>query len=242
MLVYINEILDEMKSGMTNPRLCKGEDSKLYVVKGIDATGPGLVREYIAAQLGQSLGIQIPAFSLVYIDQLLLDYHPDRARLFTTLGPGVCFGSEYIDTPSVVRSNEIDMFDSRDRCRLLLFDWLISNLDRSDINTNLLRSSDGSMCVIDHNLAFDKDFNDSDFFKRHLFRRFRQMPVGLGFLKDFSSRAKRTLPQLASWWNNLPQEWLVNEYGDVRDLKMNYDCICSLLEEKADTMEEVFSA
>lgn len=238
--VYIEEILDGMISGMTNPRLCKGDDSKKYVVKGVDATGPGLVREYIAASLGSRLGIRIPPFSLVDVDELLIRYHPERSNLSSTLGSGLGFGSEYIELPFVIRASEIDMIDPQDRCSILLFDWLVCNTDRTDGNTNLLRANDGTIRVIDHNLSFQQDFDSVEFFNTHIFRRDKPMPIGRGFIRYFSSLVVGVLPELANWWNDIPSEWLRNEYGDVLDPRMDYDYIYKLIENRAETIEEEF--
>ena len=44
-------------------------------------------------------------------------------------------------------------------------------MDRCAVNTNLLWTKDGSIKVIDHNLASDPDFKEEVFFAKHLFRK-----------------------------------------------------------------------
>jgi hypothetical protein len=59
---------------------------------------------------------------------------------------------------------------------LLVFDWWVENADRSlsphGGNPNLLwRASENKLLVIDHNLAFDADFDEASFFTTHVFRQ-----------------------------------------------------------------------
>ena len=115
------------------------------------------------------------------------------------------------------------------------------NMDRSDTNTNLIWTSDGAIKVIDHNLAFDKDFKEEDFFGSHLFRKDKAMPeVGLGFPGQFSDQAKKALLHFSTVWDQIPEEWQVNEYGDVADESLNYVSLHEALLERASLMPEVF--
>jgi hypothetical protein len=58
---------------------------------------------------------------------------------------------------------------------VIAFDWWVQNADRnltpSGGNPNLLwnPADDGSLVVIDHNLAFDAEFSAEDFVKLHVF-------------------------------------------------------------------------
>jgi len=240
-VIYVKEIYGKAKSGMTDPYICVCEDNAQYIVKGRGAGRDGRIKELVCAELGRQMGLAIPLYRIAYIDGPLLRYHENRTEVTSCIGVGLCFASRMIEYPSIVRKEEIDKIDIETRCRILLFDWWIKNLDRSDTNTNLLWTPDEAIKVIDHNLAFDKDFKEEDFFNKHLFRKDKAMPeVGLGFPRNFSDQAKKALSYFSTIWNQIPEEWLLSEYGDVADTSLNYVSLHEALLKRASLMPEVF--
>jgi len=239
--IYVIGINGKAKSGTTYPYLCTCEDNAQYVVKGRGAGRDGRIKELVCAELGRLIGLPIPPFRIAYVDNLLLNFHENRTEVFSHIGEGFCFASRMIEYPSIVRKEEIGNIDIEKRCRILLFDWWVMNLDRHDANTNLLWTKDGSIKVIDHNLAFDRNFNDDEFFTRHLFRKDRAMPeVGLSFPRMVSEQSLNALSHFESIWKQIPEEWLLNEYGDVADESLNYVSLHEALLERASLMPEVF--
>lgn len=239
--IYVTEIIRKAKSGKTDPYICTCEDTAQYVVKGKGAGRDGRIKEFICAELGRHIGLAIPLYRIAYVDGPLLRYHENRTEVTSCIGEGFCFASRMIEHPSIVRKEEIDKIDIETRCRILLFDWWVKNLDRSDTNTNLLWTPDGAIKVIDHNLAFDKDFKEEDFFNRHLFRKDKAMPeVGRAFPQKVSELAENALSQFKTIWNQIPEEWLLNEYEDVADASLNYVSLHEALLERASLMPEVF--
>ncbi|MCK5133779.1 MAG: hypothetical protein KAR40_16720 [Candidatus Sabulitectum sp.] len=239
--INVREIHGKAKSGMTDPYICTCEDNAQYVVKGNGAGRDGRIKELVCAALGKQFGLAIPLFRIAYVDSQLLKFNEKRTEVTSCIGEGLCFASRMVKHPSIVRKEEIENINIETRCRILLFDWWIKNMDRSDTNTNLLWTTDGSIKVIDHNLAFDKDFEEEEFFTRHLFRKDRAMPeVGLNFPQKMSELAENVLSQFEAVWDQIPEEWQVNEYGDVADESLNYVSVHEALLGRASLMPEVF--
>lgn len=97
---------------------------------------------------------------------------------------------------------------------VLLFDWWIHNGDRNltDIggNPNLLwRPADaGTLVMIDHNLAFDPDFNPTEFLRAHVFSS-----DAADLFNDLSLRDQYRIRMTGAlqYWpvicDTLPEEW-----------------------------------
>ena len=81
-----------MVQGVTQPALCRASDGESYVVKGREATNPGLMKEYVCAALGRKFGLPIPDFYIVEFSDELLMYDDDLQRRF---GGAPCFASKY---------------------------------------------------------------------------------------------------------------------------------------------------
>jgi len=144
----------------------------VYFVKGRSATRPGLIAEWLCARLGDAFGLPIAPFAIATVPDELIE--ADLTGWLRDLGAGEVFASR--------RVNAIDLTDvHRDwvpqplRRDVLAFDWWVRNGDRTLTaaggNPNLLwnPAGDGSLVVIDHNLAFDVEFSEETFIELHVF-------------------------------------------------------------------------
>ena len=83
------------------------------------------------------------------------------------LGAGPAFGSLHVENGLSLLPVAVKHVDERLRQKILLFDWWIQNEDR------ILGETGGHLSVIDHNNAFDSNFNKSSFFRDLVFREER---------------------------------------------------------------------
>lgn len=171
-VLQVTEIVRRLDQGMTRPFIVRAEDDDLYVAKGRETTQRGLMAEWICAQLANEIGLPIPEYSLLEVPQeLAAAMGADGAAL----GSGIVFGSRQEVNAQEFSVPQLKRIGADQRRLLLAFDWWIENGDRSLTphggNPNLLwRASEQRLVVIDHNLAFDPDFDESAFFETHVFR------------------------------------------------------------------------
>lgn len=168
----VTEIVRRLEQGMTRPFLVRAEDDALYIAKGRETTQRGLIAEWICAHLARALGLSIPEFTLLDVPQELAEALGTEGN---ALGTGLVFGSRQEAGVQEFAVTQLKRIGSDERLRLLAFDWWVENADRSLTahggNPNLLwRAAENRLLVIDHNLAFDAEFNESDFFATHVFR------------------------------------------------------------------------
>jgi HipA-like protein len=143
-----------LREGGSLPGLMEADDLGTYVVKFVGA-GQGrksLIAEVISASLGRSLGLAVPDLVTVEVDPALAAGEPDqevqdllRASGGTNLGVDFLPGA--LDFDPTATPVDADLAG-----RVLWFDALIGNVDRSWRNPNLL-SWHHTLQLIDHGAA-----------------------------------------------------------------------------------------
>ena len=113
--------------------------------------------------------------------------------------------------------------------RILMFDRMIRNCDRTDGNSNLLMTSSRSpmIYIIDHNSAFDKSYDRDEFMRNHILRDFysdASQEARDRFLKDVRKFIEDGL--LSDVKSQMPDVWL--------DSLMEYDA--SFFEDVEETL------
>lgn len=211
MAIEIIEIIRRSTQGATEPFICRGDNGKIYFVKGKGAGRRSLIAEWIAGHLALELGIPIAPFVLVSIPEEL--FVPGSRLELSDLGIGYAFGSEECSVTELTYSR-IEQVPIEEQQKVLAFDWWIHNEDRTLTaiggNPNLFWDEvEKQLVVIDHNQAFDPDFNAASFLEMHVFSEqwnaisqsqelqttiCRQMQLALGKWQDIL----QSIP--SAWW------------------------------------------
>lgn len=134
------------------PALVEGDDLGLYVVK-LSGAGQGpkaLVAELVAGELARALSLDVPEIVLVDLDRALAASEPDP-ELFAPLdaSAGVNVGLDYLPGSVTVDPVAGPPPDATTASRIVLFDALVTNVDRTPKNPNLLFWH-GRIWLIDH--------------------------------------------------------------------------------------------
>jgi len=126
--VQIVEILDRSEQGITKPFICRGEDERIYFVKGKGAGKRSLMCEWIASSLGSKMGLPVPPHRIVEVPSALIELG-SRDDL-GDLGDGPAFASERQQPVEFSLSN-LDNVPVGLQQQVLAFDWWIRNGDRT---------------------------------------------------------------------------------------------------------------
>jgi hypothetical protein len=143
------------REGGSVPALVEADDLGMYVVKLRGAAqGPkALVAELIVGELARAAGLAMPELALVHVDRALADSEPDP-ELCAPLeaSAGLNLGIDYL--PSCVTFDPVagPPPDATVASRIVLFDALVMNVDRTPRNPNLLVWH-GKIWLIDHGAA-----------------------------------------------------------------------------------------
>lgn len=177
----IAQIVRVLQQGVTSPILCKTEDGVEYCCKGFHAGIASLCKEWICANLAKALDLPVPEFEIFDVPLKLFENwnkaKGNTAPVFVHSGCHHVFASRIIDcVKDVFNSQELadKKVDTAATGRILMFDRIIHNCDRTDWNSNLLMTSGRNplIYIIDHNSAFDENFERDEFLRSHILRDF----------------------------------------------------------------------
>lgn len=233
-MLEICEIIEPAVQGRTSPFLCKASDNKNYYVKGLAATASGLMKEWIVGTIAHKLGLPVPRFQIAYLDETLVKAHGSNA--LKSLGSGYVFASECVDSVTEFKYEMLKQVSASLQIDILLFDLWVQNEDRvltdKGGNPNLLWESGYSkLHVIDHNLAFDNDFNQNLFWETHVFRlQFSNFQLDSIEKQTIESRLQESLKCWTLCWDKIPDEW--KEENDEAKL-FNFESTLKRLSEEA---------
>lgn len=234
MTLEIVEVLERSDQGRTRPYVCRGDDGEVYFVKGRSATRQGLVSEWLCAEMAAQLGLPIAPYAIATVPEELIA--ADLSGWLGELGSGAVFASRRIQAVELTEVHR-DQIAPELRRDVLAFDWWVRNGDRtlttSGGNPNLLwnPAGDGSLVVIDHNLAFDPSFSAGEFADTHVFSD--ELPA---LFSDFVARqeyVERFQRALRAWgpacvklpadWRYIDAERTIPVTFDIADLRAVLD-------------------
>ena len=141
-----------LREGGSLPGLMEADDLGTYVVK-FSGAGQGrktLVAEVMCSRLAKGLGLDTPDLAVVEVDPGLAPAEPDQeVQDLLRASPGANLGVDYLPGALDVDARAVDRGLA---ARVLWFDALIGNVDRSWRNPNLLLWH-GRVQLIDHGAA-----------------------------------------------------------------------------------------
>ena len=161
-MLEVIEIIKKMNQGYTQPYLCIADDGNKYIVKGKGALGRGLICEYICASIGKAFGLPIPDFDLIEVSNDLIEDDPIYQQNFDTQP---AFASKYIEQTQEINLTILKQLEPKLLEDIFIFDYWVKNEDRTlgdngQGNPNLFFTiKDKKLHVVDHNLAFDKNYD-----------------------------------------------------------------------------------
>lgn len=196
---------------VSRPFRVRADDGSLYWIKGL---GSGWNRyelcfELLCAGLAAELDLPVAGFDVLEVPGALLEFCAVPG--IRDLSAGTAFGSFHVDGTVSLPPVEVSSVPEELRWKILLFDWWIQNEDRilgeSGGNVNLLWSpAERKLTVIDHNNAFDADFDETAFFSSHVFRdELGKIPAP--FLLEQKAAFENMAGRFESMIQDFPESW-----------------------------------
>ncbi|MET7605332.1 HipA family kinase [Streptomyces avermitilis] len=217
--VIATRYIAPLREGGSLPGLVEADDLGTYVMKFIGA-GQGrktLVAEVVCGGLARRLGLRVPGLVTIALDPVLGLGEPDQEvqELLKSSG-GLNLGMDFL--PRALGFDSLAFRVSREEAgRVVWFDALVNNVDRSWRNPNLLVRQ-GELWLIDHGATMiwhhnwpgapasaAKPYDASD----HALAPFG--PDVAGAAAELAPRVTEEL--LAEVTAEIPDEWLTDEPG-----------------------------
>ncbi|NUR60763.1 MAG: aminotransferase class I and II [Catenulispora sp.] len=222
-----------LREGGSLPGLVEASDLGTYVVK-FRSAGQGrkaLVAEVIAGELARVLGLPVPVLAGVQLDPVIGAAEPDREIQELLKGSeGLNLGMDYL--PGSLGYDPLAFpVEPELASRVLWFDALVRNVDRSWRNPNLLLWH-RKLYLIDHGASLIFHHNWPGALKGALVPYDAGDHVLAAYAKDMPGADADLAPQvtgelLRSVVALVPDEWLTDEPGfasadEVRDAYVSY--------------------
>ena len=142
-----------LREGGSLPAIVEADDDGLYVLKFHGAgQGPkALAAEIVAGELARGLGLPVPELVLIELDPALGAAEPDpEIQDLITASAGINLGVDFL--PGSLPYNPTEPPDATLAADVVWLDALVTNVDRTPRNPNLLRWH-GNLWLIDHGAA-----------------------------------------------------------------------------------------
>jgi hypothetical protein len=208
-----------LREGGSLPAIVEADDLGMYVVKfrGAGQGRKALIAEVIAGEMGRALGLRVPELVTVRLDEAIAKGEPDQEiqdLLLASVGRNL--GMDYL--PGSLGFDPLAFPVTPDLAgRVLWFDALIGNVDRSWRNPNLLRWH-GTLYLIDHgaSLIFQHNWSGAAGSARRATALADHvlMPFKPDLAAADAALAPLVTPEtVAAAVALVPEEWLTDEPG-----------------------------
>jgi hypothetical protein len=154
--VAATRYVEALREGGSLPGLVEADDDSLYVTKfrGAGQGAGALVAEVVAGELARALGLPVPDLVTVDVAPELGDAEPDpEIQDLIAASPGLNFGMDFLPGALPFALPADPPVDPDVAADVVWFDALVTNIDRTPRNPNLLVWH-GRTWLIDHGAAF----------------------------------------------------------------------------------------
>jgi len=145
-----------LREGGSLPGLLEADDDGIYVTK-FSGAGQGegaLVAEVLAGELGRALGLAVPELVVIDVPAELGHAEPDpEIQELLAASPGPNLGMDFLPGSLPFTTPAEPPVDPAPAADIVWFDALVTNVDRTHRNPNLLLWH-GKVWLIDHGAAF----------------------------------------------------------------------------------------
>jgi hypothetical protein len=149
--VRVTRYVTPLREGGSLPAIVEADDEGLYVLKfrGAGQGARALIAELVSGEIARLLGLAVPEIVFAEVDQDLARTEPDpEIHALIHDSAGLNLALDYLPG-SVMFDPAAGMPDAELASRIVWFDALVSNVDRTVRNTNML-TWHRKLWLIDH--------------------------------------------------------------------------------------------
>lgn len=221
--VCVTRYVTPLREGGSLPAIVEGDDFGTYVLKFRGAgQGPlALVAELISGEIGRHLGLAVPELVFMELDRSIGQNEADpEIRELLLASAGLNLGLDYLPGAMMFDPAAGDHTDPVTASKAVWFDALVTNVDRTPKNANLLWWH-RKLYFIDHGatLYFHHNWQNIGQAAARPFEAIREhilLPwAGRIAEVDEELRARLTQSAIADITGSVPPEWLPRQEGRV---------------------------
>ena len=153
--VDVVKYVTPLREGGSLPAIVKGSDDFLYVLKfrGAGQGTKALVAEFIGGELARAIGLKVPELVFMNLDDSFSKTEPDEEiQDLLKFSVGLNLGLHYL-SGTITYDPLASVADALTASKVVLLDSIISNIDRTAKNPNILNWNK-ELWVIDNGASF----------------------------------------------------------------------------------------
>ncbi|WP_338789905.1 HipA family kinase [Bernardetia sp. MNP-M8] len=216
--VDVIQYLQPLREGGSLPAIVKADDDFLYVLKfrGAGQGKMALIAEFIGGELARAIGLKIPELVFMNLDESFSKTQPDEEiQDLLKFSVGLNLGLQFLSS-AITYDPLVNNVDPIIASKVVLLDSIISNIDRTDKNTNLLHWNN-ELWIIDNGASFYFHHNWENW-RNHLTRTFPLIKDHVLLkkatkLNEAAIEIKQALSQekIIDIVSAIPEDWLTSE-------------------------------
>ncbi len=215
--VQVTRYVMPLREGGSLPALVEADDGFLYVLKfrGAGQGRAALIAELLGGELARALGLHVPELVFITLDEAFGRTEPDEEiQDLLRASTGLNLGLHYL-SGAITFDPLVNPVEGRLASQIVWLDALITNVDRTARNTNMLVWH-RELWLIDHGAAFYFHHSDQPVEEAAL-RSFGAIKdhVFLSAATDIESvaaeyREQLTADKIAAIVSLIPDDWLTD--------------------------------
>ena len=225
--VDVVQYIKPLREGGSLPAIVKSDDGFLYVLKfrGAGQGKKALISDFVGGELARAIGFKVPEMVFMNLDDSFSQTEPDEEiQDLLKFSVGLNLGVHFL-SGSITYDPLVSKVDGLTASKLVLLDSLISNIDRTAKNPNLLIWNN-ELWVIDNGASFYFHHN-WDTWKNHLTKTFPLVKDHVllsqaTHLIDASSEIHSilTAEKIKEIISKIPEDWLLKDSDNMTPNEM----------------------
>ena len=225
--VNVIQYVHPLREGGSLPAIVKADDGFLYVLKfrGAGQGKKALIAEFIGGEIARAIGLKVPELVFMNLDDSFSKTEPDEEiQDLLKFSVGLNLGLHFL-SGAITFDPLVSKVDAMTASKIVLLDSIISNIDRTAKNTNLLHWNN-ELWVIDNGASF-YFHHDWKNWKNHLTRTFPLIKDHVLLqratkLNEASKEIQHLINQekIIEIVSNIPEEWLISEFDTMTASEM----------------------
>ncbi|MDY8136090.1 HipA family kinase [Aquimarina sp. 2201CG5-10] len=216
--VDVVQYIKPLREGGSLPAIVKADDGFLYVLKfrGAGQGKNALIAEFIGGELARAIGLKVPELVFMNLNDSFSKTEPDEEiQDLLKFSVGLNIGLHFL-SGAITFDPLVSKVDAATASKVILLDSIISNIDRTAKNTNLL-SWNNELWVIDNGASFYFHHNWENW-ENHLTRTFPLIKNHV--LLEQANSLSEALKEIQTVLNQnkiteiiseIPEDWLLSE-------------------------------
>ncbi|GAL01291.1 Gll2767 protein [Nonlabens ulvanivorans] len=225
--VNVVRYVQPLREGGSLPAIVKADDGFLYVIKfrGAGQGKKALISEFIGGEMARLIGLNVPEIVFMNLDDSFSKTEPDEEiQDLLKFSVGLNLGLHFL-TGSITYDPLVSEVDALTASKVVLLDSIISNIDRTAKNTNLLHWNK-ELWIIDNGASF-YFHHDWSTWENHLTRTFPLIKDHVllskaAKLEEAAAIIKKSLSleKITDIISSIPADWLTSETDEMTGLEI----------------------